>query len=92
MELSDRIIVLLEGEIMGEVARADFDVHTVGLLMSGGRAEGHDEVATSQGRGFFGLPASQVTRAGYTDDAGDAKSAMLSATEAPAMKASIAPR
>jgi len=35
MELSDRIIVLLEGEIMGEVARADFDVNTIGLLMSG---------------------------------------------------------
>ncbi len=35
MELSDRIIVLLEGEVMGEVARADFDVNTLGLLMSG---------------------------------------------------------
>ena len=35
MQLSDRIIVLLEGEIMGEVARADFDVHAIGLLMSG---------------------------------------------------------
>jgi len=35
MELSDRIIVLLEGEIMGEVARGDFDINTIGLLMSG---------------------------------------------------------
>lgn len=35
MELSDRIIVLLEGEIMGEVARADFNVNDIGLLMSG---------------------------------------------------------
>jgi len=35
MELSDRIIVLLEGEIMGEVARTDFDINTIGLLMSG---------------------------------------------------------
>jgi simple sugar transport system ATP-binding protein len=35
MQLSDRIIVLLEGEIMGEVARADFDVASIGLLMSG---------------------------------------------------------
>jgi ABC-type uncharacterized transport system ATPase subunit len=35
MELSDRIIVLLEGEIMGEVARADFNVNSIGLLMSG---------------------------------------------------------
>lgn len=35
MQLSDRIVVLLEGEIMGEVARADFDVESIGLLMSG---------------------------------------------------------
>lgn len=35
MQLSDRIIVLLEGEIMGEVARADFDISAIGLLMSG---------------------------------------------------------
>ena len=35
MQLSDRIIVLLEGEIMGEVSRDDFDVHRIGLLMSG---------------------------------------------------------
>lgn len=39
MGLSDRIIVLLEGEIMGEVDRADFDVHGIGLLMSGVREE-----------------------------------------------------
>jgi ABC-type sugar transport system ATPase subunit len=32
MELSGRFIVLLEGEMMGEVARADFDAHTIGLL------------------------------------------------------------
>jgi simple sugar transport system ATP-binding protein len=35
MELSDRIIVLLEGEIMGELQRSGFDVHELGLLMSG---------------------------------------------------------
>ena len=35
MQLSDRIIVLLEGEIMGEVLRDDFDVQQIGLLMSG---------------------------------------------------------
>ena len=35
MQLSDRIIVLLEGQIMGEVARADFDVQSIGLLMAG---------------------------------------------------------
>ena len=42
MQLSDRVIVLLEGQIMGELARADFDVNTIGLLMSGVR----DEVST----------------------------------------------
>ena len=37
MQLSDRIIVLLEGEIMGEVQREDFDVQRIGLWMSGVR-------------------------------------------------------
>jgi len=35
MQLSDRIIVLLEGEVMGELTRDEFDVNTIGLLMSG---------------------------------------------------------
>jgi ABC-type uncharacterized transport system ATPase subunit len=35
MELSDRILVLLEGEIMGELARANYDVREIGPLMSG---------------------------------------------------------
>ena len=35
MELSDKIIVLLEGEIMGEVSRVDFNINDIGLLMSG---------------------------------------------------------
>ncbi len=35
MQLSDRIIVLLEGEVMGELTRDEFDVRTIGLLMSG---------------------------------------------------------
>ncbi|MGA9277769.1 ABC transporter ATP-binding protein [Ilumatobacter sp.] len=35
MQLSDRIVVLLEGEVMGELTRDEFDVHTLGLLMSG---------------------------------------------------------
>ncbi len=39
MQLSDRIIVLLEGEIMGEVARDDFDIQRIGLMMSGVRSE-----------------------------------------------------
>ena len=35
MQLSDRIIVLLEGRIMGELSRADATVNALGLLMSG---------------------------------------------------------
>ena len=35
MQLSDRIIVVLEGEIMGEVSRADATVKGIGLLMAG---------------------------------------------------------
>lgn len=35
MQLADRVVVLLEGRIMGEVARADANVHDIGLLMSG---------------------------------------------------------
>jgi simple sugar transport system ATP-binding protein len=37
MGLSDRIIVLLEGEIMGEIRREEFNVNEIGLLMSGVR-------------------------------------------------------
>ncbi|MEZ5298535.1 MAG: ABC transporter ATP-binding protein [Ilumatobacteraceae bacterium] len=37
MQLSDRIVVLLEGEIMGEVTRGDATVNGVGLLMTGVR-------------------------------------------------------
>lgn len=35
MQLSDRIVVLLEGEVMGELNRDEFDINTLGLLMSG---------------------------------------------------------
>lgn len=35
MQLSDRIVVLLEGRVTGEVARGAFDRSTLGLLMSG---------------------------------------------------------
>ena len=35
MQLSDRIVVVLEGEIMGEVSRADATVKGIGLLMAG---------------------------------------------------------
>jgi len=35
LNLSDRIIVLYEGRVMGECASADADVHHLGLLMAG---------------------------------------------------------
>ncbi|MGA0365852.1 MAG: hypothetical protein ACO3N1_01635 [Ilumatobacteraceae bacterium] len=35
MQLSDRIVVLLEGKIMGEVERGKGSVRDIGLLMSG---------------------------------------------------------
>jgi len=35
IQLADRIIVLLEGEIMGEISRADADPQAIGLLMAG---------------------------------------------------------
>lgn len=35
IQLSDRIVVLLEGRIMGEVARGEASVRDIGLLMSG---------------------------------------------------------
>jgi simple sugar transport system ATP-binding protein len=38
--LSDRIAVLYEGRIAGEMAAQDADIHTLGLLMTGGRPSG----------------------------------------------------
>ena len=35
MQISDRILVLLEGEVTGELRRDEFDVHRIGLYMSG---------------------------------------------------------
>ncbi len=35
MQLSDRVVVLFEGRIMGDLSRDDADLETVGLLMSG---------------------------------------------------------
>ncbi len=39
IQLSDRIVVVLEGEIMGEVQRADATPQSIGLLMSGVRQD-----------------------------------------------------
>ncbi|MEM9135297.1 MAG: ABC transporter ATP-binding protein [Actinomycetota bacterium] len=36
IQLADRVIVLLEGEVMGEVPRAEAEPQTLGLLMTGG--------------------------------------------------------
>ena len=35
LSLSDRIIVMFKGEIMGEVAAGAFDVSEIGLMMAG---------------------------------------------------------
>ena len=37
--LSDRIVVIYEGEIVGEVAGAEHDAETIGLMMTGGKRE-----------------------------------------------------
>lgn len=39
LQLSDRVVVVLEGQVMGEVQRADATPQAVGLLMSGVTAE-----------------------------------------------------
>ena len=36
--LSDRIVVMYEGQIVGEVENADVDIEHLGLLMTGGSA------------------------------------------------------
>ena len=40
MSLSDRILVMFNGAIVGEVAQADADERTLGLMMAGERADG----------------------------------------------------
>ena len=42
ISLSDRIIALYEGEIMGSLRRREFDLERIGLMMAGSRKEdGH---------------------------------------------------
>lgn len=43
LSLSDRIAVLYEGAIVGEVDRASADIHHLGLLMAGKRERARDE-------------------------------------------------
>lgn len=45
LNLSDRIVVLYEGEIMGEVDAARADAETVGLMMAGSRQAEQNEAA-----------------------------------------------
>ena len=40
MSLSDRILVMFDGAIVGEVAQADADERTLGLMMAGECADG----------------------------------------------------
>ena len=40
MSLSDRILVMFNGRVVGEVAQAEADERTLGLMMAGERAEG----------------------------------------------------
>ena len=40
MSLSDRILVMFGGRVVGEVTQAEADERTLGLLMAGGRPEG----------------------------------------------------
>ncbi|MCY4406999.1 MAG: heme ABC transporter ATP-binding protein, partial [Rhodospirillaceae bacterium] len=40
MSLSDRILVMFGGAIVGEVTQAEADERTLGLMMAGERAEG----------------------------------------------------
>ena len=40
MSLSDRILVMFGGAIVGEVAQADADERMLGLMMAGERADG----------------------------------------------------
>lgn len=35
MQLSDRVVVMFEGRVMGDLPRAEADIETIGLLMSG---------------------------------------------------------
>jgi len=43
MSLSDRILVMCEGELIGEVAGKDADERTLGCMMAGTTVEGSDQ-------------------------------------------------
>ncbi len=44
LNLSDRIVVLYEGQIMGEVDAAHANVEQLGLMMAGSQQESRNEV------------------------------------------------
>jgi len=39
LSLSDRIIVMYEGQIAGEMPAEGADIHTIGLMMAGAKAD-----------------------------------------------------
>ena len=51
MSLSDRILVMFDGTIVGEVAAADATEQQLGLMMAGIRPEDAAKAATAGGRG-----------------------------------------
>lgn len=55
MSLSDRIIVLFEGQVMGELTQAEATAEKLGLLMAGSHDGGADAVADAYGRAAQGL-------------------------------------
>ena len=46
MSLSDRILVMFDGAVVGEVAQADADERVLGLMMAGGRPAGAEAART----------------------------------------------
>ena len=50
LSLSDRVIVLFEGRVMGELSQAEATAETLGLLMAGSQGGAADPVANTYGR------------------------------------------
>ncbi len=60
MSLSDRIIVLFEGQVMGELTQAEATAEKLGLMMAGSRGDG-GVVADSYRGAAQGLSASDIS-------------------------------
>ncbi len=61
MSLSDRIIVLFEGQVMGELSQEDATAEKLGLMMAGSQRNGTDVVASSYLQAAHGLEVSPDT-------------------------------